>query len=74
MGSDLDSYKKGVYWYEKAAQKNNAFAQLNLGIIQMAQSNYQQALLWLNQACNNDLTDACRLASEIMTKIASKNN
>ena len=72
LGSDLDSYKKGVYWYEKAAQKNNAFAQLNLGIIQMAQSNYQQALLWLNQACNNDLTDACRLASEIMTKIASK--
>ena len=72
LGSDLDNYKKGIYWYEKAAQKNNAFAQLNLGIIQMAQSNYQQALLWLNQACNNDLTDACRLASEIMTKIASK--
>ena len=72
LGSDLDNYKKGLYWYKKAAEKNNAFAQLNLGIIQMAQSNYQQALLWLNQACNNDLTDACRLASEIMTKIASK--
>ena len=72
LGSDLDNYKKGLYWYKKAAEKNNGFAQLNLGIIEMAQSNYQQALLWLNQACNNDLTDACRLASEIMTKIASK--
>ena len=72
LGSDLDNYKKGLYWYKKAAEKNNAFAQLNLGIIEMAQSNYQQALLWLNQACKNDLTDACRLASEIMTKIASK--
>lgn len=72
LGSDLDNYKKGLYWYKKAAEKNNAFAQLNLGIIEMAQSNYQQALLWLNQACNNDLTDACRLASEIMTKIVSK--
>ena len=74
LGSDLDNYKKGIYWYEKAAQKNNAFAQLNLGIIQMAQSNYQQALLWLNQACKNDLTDACQLASKIKTKkIRSKN-
>lgn len=74
FGSGLDSYKKGVYWYEKAAQRNDAFAQLNLGIIQMAQANYQQALLWLNQACKNNLTDGCQLASKIKTKkIRSKN-
>ncbi|OCG17316.1 tetratricopeptide repeat protein [Gilliamella sp. WF3-4] len=66
-GIDTD-YKKGLYWYKKAAEKNNAFAQLNLGIIEMAQSNYKQAFFWLNQACKNNLTDACHLASTIKKK------
>jgi uncharacterized protein len=66
-GIDTD-YKKGLYWYKKAAEKNNAFAQLNLGIIEMAQSNYKQAFFWLNQACKNNLTDACHLASTIKVK------
>jgi TPR repeat protein len=67
--SEIDTdYKKGLYWYKKAAEKNNAFAQLNLGLIEMAQSNYKQAFFWLNQACKNNLTDACHLASTIKVK------
>lgn len=67
--SEIDTdYKKGLYWYKKAAEKNNAFAQLNLGLIEMAQSNYKQALFWLNQACKNNLTDGCHLVSTVKLK------
>jgi len=75
IGLDTDiEVKKGIYWYKKAAKANNnfsAFAQLNLGIITLAQSNFQQALPWFNYACKNKLMDGCHLASDIVTKKSS---
>ncbi|OCG46044.1 hypothetical protein A9G35_05980 [Gilliamella sp. Choc5-1] len=67
--SEIDpDYKKGIDWYKKAAEANNPFAQLNLGIIEKAQSNYKTALLWFERACKNNLTDGCQLASEMIAK------
>lgn len=63
-----EKYKKAIYWYKKAAEGNEPFAELNLGIIEMKQSNHQQALYWLNRACKNNFTDACQLASTLVTK------
>ncbi|OCG23440.1 hypothetical protein A9G11_05625 [Gilliamella sp. wkB108] len=66
--------KEGIYWFKTAAKANNdfsAFAQLNLGIITLAQSNYQQALSWFNQACNNKLTDGCHLATMVTQKVST---
>lgn len=69
--SEIDTYEdyeKGINWYKKAAKANNPFAQLNLGIIEKAQSNYKIALLWFERACKNNLTDGCLLASEMIVK------
>ncbi|MFQ0974268.1 tetratricopeptide repeat protein [Gilliamella sp. CG35] len=69
--SEIDTYEdyeKGINWYKKAAEANNPFAQLNLGIIEKAQSNYKIALLWFERACKNNLTDGCLLASEMIVK------
>ncbi|MWP48018.1 hypothetical protein GQ589_11330 [Gilliamella sp. Pas-s27] len=67
--SEIDTdYKKGIDWYKKATEANNPFAQLNLGIIEKAQSNYKTALLWFERACKNNLTDGCQLASEMIAK------
>lgn len=62
-------YEQAIYWYKKAADKGEAFAQLNLGIIEATQLNYQQSLLWLHKACQNDLTDGCKLYADIIKKM-----
>jgi TPR repeat protein len=65
---DNIAYKKAIYWYKKAAEANNPYAQFNLGLIEKANSNHKQALYWFKQACKHNFNDACHLASTIKVK------
>jgi TPR repeat protein len=58
-----EGYKKAIYWYQKAAEANDPYAQLNLGLIEKESSNYKQALYWFKRACKHNFNDACQLAT-----------
>ena len=52
-GTDKD-ISKAVYWYRKAAEKDNADAQLALGNIYLDIQDSAQALYWFRKAAEND--------------------
>jgi TPR repeat protein len=66
--NDNARYEKAIYWYKKAAEANDPYAQLNLGLIEKESLNYNQALYWFKSACKNNFNDACHLASTIKVK------
>jgi TPR repeat protein len=55
---DADSAQ---YWYERAAEKGHATAQLNLGILLLQQADTVAATLWLQQAAEQGNEGAQRI-------------
>ena len=61
IGRGYDSYKKALYWLEKAAQQGHPYAQNNLaGIHRYGRGegwspNYEKALYWYEKAAEQGL-------------------
>ena len=64
------SYKKAIYWWQKAAEQGHAEAQFNLGYcyyngkgIELSKS---KATYWFIKACDNSNDKACYALNKIM--------
>ena len=45
-GNLTQNKETAIYWYKKAAEKNGAFPQKNLGRIYEDKENYEEAFIW----------------------------
>ena len=63
------SYKKAIYWWQKAAEQGNANAQNNLGVAYHNGNGVEQdknkAIYWFRKACENFNDDACENLNRI---------
>ena len=63
--NDLNNdYKSAIFWYRKAADKNDSWSQYKLGVFQYYGSgglskSKSQAKVWLDKSCNNGEEQAC---------------
>lgn len=65
IGKDIN---KAIFWYEKAAMRDDAPAQFNLGLCLIEQNMFKKGRYWFKKAAQNGIVNAAKNLSEMYLK------